>query len=161
MMHNLILLFSAVLLLFVASCTSVDKPVDEMSDATVDGAGNYRYAAWRPNNYSDFEAINILINEADDLIHRNEFNAAADKIERALRIRPEYAPAWSRLSWLALEMDSPQRCIQMAKRSNSFAYSDRILQSLNWSFIRTASKQLGDQSGYDKADQKINSLKPY
>ena len=95
------------------------------------------------------------------LIEKQALNAAADKLERVLRIKPEYAPAWSRLSWLALEMDSPERSIQMAKRSNSFAYSDAELQLLNWTFIRTASEQLQDKASYDRADQKINSLKTF
>ena len=93
------------------------------------------------------------------LIENRAYNAAADKLERVLRIKPEYAPAWSRLSWLALQMNSPKRSVQMAKRSNSFAFSDPELQALNWSFIRSASRVLNDEDTYYRANQKIESLK--
>ncbi len=132
-----------------------------MSDSIVDETGNYKYDAWRLDNTGEFEAINVLLDEADLLIENHAYNAAADKLERALRIKPEYAPAWSRLSWLALQMNSPSRSVQMAKRSNSFAFSDPELQSLNWSFIRTASEQLNDEDSYYRANQKIESLKVF
>jgi len=123
--------------------------------------GNYKYDAWRLNSSRDYEAINVLLDEADKLIESNALDAATDKLERVLRIKPEYAPAWSRLSWVALQADSPNRSVQMAKRSNSFAYSDPELQLLNWSFIRTASQMLNDDETYRQADQKINLLKSF
>ena len=95
------------------------------------------------------------------LIINQDYNAGADKLERVLRIKPNYAPAWSRLSWLALQMNSPERSVQMAKRSNSFAYSDPQLQLLNWSFIRDASKILRDEESYYRATQKLESLKAF
>jgi hypothetical protein len=82
-------------------------------------------------------------------------------LERVLRIKPSYAPAWSRLSWLALQMNLPKRSVQMAKRSNSFAFSNPDLQSLNWSFIRAASQSLNDEATYQRANQKIESLKVF
>jgi len=75
-----------------------------------------------------------------------------------LRIKSAYAPAWSRLSWLALEEGSPKRAIQMAKRSNSFAYGNIDLQSLNWTFIRDASQILGDEENYQRATRKLESF---
>jgi len=156
MFHQLRLLGSLILLVLLVSCASTEK--QPAIDDTVGGIGNYKYEAWRQDISGQFEAINVLLEEADMLIENQAYNAASDKLERALRIKPEYAPAWSRLSWLALQMESPQRSIQMAKRSNSFAFSDPELQSLNWSFIRTASEQLNDEEGYQRANQKIESL---
>ncbi|MFV2004659.1 MAG: hypothetical protein ACC650_05595 [Gammaproteobacteria bacterium] len=139
----------------LVSCATPGLQVEEQP------AGNYKYDAWRLDSSGDYEAINVLLDEADRLIDKNELNAAADKLERVLRIKPEYAPAWSRLSWVALQADSPNRSVQMAKRSNSFAYSDPELQLLNWSFIRTASQMLNDDETYRQADQKINLLKSF
>lgn len=155
MFQQLRLLGSLILLVLLASCATTEKPV---IDDTTGSAGNYIYDAWRPDASGQSNAINVLIDEADVLIENQAYNAASDKLERALRIKPEYAPAWSRLSWLALQMDAPQRSIQMAKRSNSFAFSDPELQLLNWSFIRDASQQLNDDVGYQRANQKIESL---
>ena len=122
-------------------------------------AGDYKYDAWSPDVSAGYEAIKNLLDEADSLIEQQAFDAASDKLERILRIKPQYAPAWSRLSWLALQMNSPERAVQMAKRSNSFAFSDAELQLLNWSFIRDASQQLNDEESYNRASQKIESLK--
>lgn len=154
-MYNLFRYSLYLLTVFLlASCaTPGQQPVEEAV------TGSYRYTAWQPVAAGNNEAINVLLEQADQLIEQNQLNAAGDKIERALRIRPQYAAAWSRLSWIALEADSPQRAIQMAKRSNSFAYNDPQLQLLNWSFIRSASQILNDDTLFDQAEQKINSLK--
>lgn len=144
--------------ILIISCA---LPGRQMGDSVVAQPANYKYEAWRLNDYREFEAINVLLNQVDVLIENNALNEAADKLERVLRIKPDYAPAWSRLSWLALQMDSPKRSVQMAKRSNSFAFSDPELQLLNWSFIRDASQVLNDEDGYFRATQKIDSLKAF
>ncbi|NOQ68563.1 MAG: hypothetical protein GQ573_00400 [Gammaproteobacteria bacterium] len=144
--------------IWLISCAS---PGGKMGDRIVDQPAHYKYEAWRLNGSQEFEAINVLLDEADVLIANQSINAAADKLERILRIKPDYAPAWSRLSWLALQTNSPKRSVQMAKRSNSFAQSNTELQSLNWSFIRTASQQLNDDETYNRANQKIESLKVF
>ena len=145
------------LTVFLVSCSTMEKPVSE--DLTLDQTGVYKFDAWRLNISAEYGSVNFLLKEADGLIEDRAFNAATDKLERALRIRPAYAQAWSRLSWLALQTDSPKRSVQMAKRSNSFAFSNTKLQTLNWSFIRSASKALNDKDTYRQATQKIESLK--
>lgn len=154
--------FLAILSLYVillSSCASTEKQVTLEDQA--DESASYKYDAWRLVNDREFEAINVLLNDADELIKNQSYDAATDKIERVLRIKPDYAPAWSRLSWLALQSNSPERSVQMAKRSNSYAYSDPELQLLNWSFIRSASQLLNDEDGYYRANQKIESLKAF
>lgn len=146
---------------FLASCASTYKRDSIADEPRKSQAGIYQYDAWRLDTSGDYEAINVLLDETDRLIKNKVYDAAADKLERVLRIKPEYAPAWSRLSWLALQVDAPKRAVQMAKRSNSFAYSDAELQSLNWSFIRSASKVLNDEESYLRANQKIESLKNF
>mgnify|MGYP003943675407 CR=1 FL=1 len=142
----------------VVSCA---LPSRQTGDIVVDEEAYYKYPAWRLNGLQDYEAIRVLLDEADQLMAQQNVNAAADKLERVLRIKPDYAPAWSRLSWLALQTNSPERSIQMAKRSNSFARSNTELQSLNWTFIRAASQQLNDNETYQRANQKIESLKAF
>jgi len=150
-------IFAVIFSLILVSCASTDK----RATGEIDDSGNYKYDAWRLENSTQLGAINILLDEADVLILNQSHNAATDKLERVLRIKPDYAPAWSRLSWLALQAGTPERSIQMAKRSNSFAYSNPQLQKLNWTFIRTASEALHDEAGYDYANQKIDSLKAF
>ncbi len=160
MTFNLRFLSCLFLSLMLVSCASTEKQ-NLIESAARDEAGLYKYDAWRIKNTAEFEAINVLLDESDMLIENNAFNAASDKLERVLRIKPNYAPAWSRLSWLALQMNSPKRSVQMAKRSNSFAFSNPELQSLNWSFIRAASQSLNDEASYHRANQKIESLKVF
>jgi hypothetical protein len=148
------LLSSVFLAALLISCVSPGKQPTEESGFESQG----KFPAWRIDNPFEHEAINDLLSEVDALIEANALDAAEDKLERVLRVKSSYAPAWSRLSWLALEVGSPKRAIQMAKRSNSFAYGNIDLQSLNWSFIRDASQLLGDEESYQRATQKIESF---
>lgn len=159
MRHFVFLMIVSLFATLLSSCASTDKQVSLEDQA--DESASYKYDAWRLVRERDFEAINVLLNDADVLIENQAYEAATDKIERVLRIKPDYAPAWSRLSFLALQTNSPERAVQMAKRSNSYAYSDPELQLLNWSFIRSASQLLNDDEGYYRANQKIESLKAF
>lgn len=145
-------LFFAILL---ASCTTTGLQSTD-GDMVVDSPN--KFAAWQLKSSREYEAINVLLSEVDSLIENNSLDAAEDKLERILRIKSGYAPAWSRLSWLALEANSPRRAVQMAKRSNSFSHGNNQLQSLNWSFIRDASHTLHDEEAYRRANEKIDSL---
>jgi len=159
---HLRILNSFILLMLLVSCAStVNRNHGEADQLNSGDEGNYKYDAWRLHENEGFDAINVLLDDADVLIKKNAFDAATDKLERVLRIKPDYAPAWSRLSWLALQTNSVQRSVQMAKRSNSFAYDDPELQLLNWSFIHTASQILHDQDAIDQAVMKIESLKSF
>ena len=153
------LTLSIILSLLLVSCASTDRR--DMDESLTEAPSNLKYDGWRLDDSVEFEAINVLMSEIDKLISNDAFDAATDKLERVLRIKPEYAPAWSRLSWLALQADSPKRAVQMAKRSNSFAYSNTKLQILNWSFILAASEILNDNDSAVRASQKIESLKAY
>lgn len=156
------LFFYLILSITLVSCASTERLTgSDITDTYTsdDIPRNYKYPAWRLADTQDMEAINMLLDESDRLIEDNALDAATDKLERVLRIQPYYAPAWSRLSWVALQSDDPARSVEMAKRSNSFAQSDPELLLLNWSFIRSASQQLNDEKTYRQADQKINDLK--
>jgi len=157
-MYSLFRLVMCVLLtMTIVSCTTGKRP----SEDNIVTDSPYKFSAWQLDGSTEFEAINTLLSEADGLIETNSLNAAEDKLERVLRIKAGYAPAWSRLSWMALEMNSPKRAVQMAKRSNSFAHGDKKLQSLNWSFIRDASKALDNLDEFLRAARKIESLQTF
>jgi len=155
--------FSLLLLISCATTDSSNSSVygDQRAYQNSSSTANYKYDVWRLNEGVDLEVINGLLDEADVLINEKKFNAATDKLERVLRIKPAYAPAWSRLSWLALQTNSAQRSVQLAKRSNSFAYDNPELQILNWTFIRTASQMLHDEESFERAVLKIESLKAF
>ena len=153
-MQKIFRLSIAFLSFVVVSCTTVQP-----SDTGITQPISSKYYAWRLSDSAEYHAINALIVEADQLIENNALDEAADKLERILRIKPRYAPAWSRLSWVTMQSNEPARSIEMAKRSNSFAQGNQKLLLLNWTFIRAASQMLGDDEAYRQADQKIESLR--
>ncbi len=156
------LLYGFCILLLISCSTTANRYSNNSStEINAESEGHYKFDAWRLQENEGFAAINALLVEADLLIENKSYDAAADKLERVLRIKPDYAPAWSRLSWLALESNAASRSLQMARRSNSFAYTNPELQFLNWSFIRTASRILQDEESYAQAVLKMKSLKAF
>lgn len=139
---SLVVVFS----LMLASCAGVDDKAQDFQ-APVEGAGMQKFPAWKqekptPGSKGVNKAAQELMQQADTLIARNQIEQASEKLERLLRIEPAYARAWSRLAWIALENNRPGRTRQMAQRSNSYAYDDKRLKALNWSFIRQAEKMV-------------------
>ena len=114
--------------------------------------------AWTGASANALPAVDDLMNQADGQIAASNWDLAEEKLERALRISPDFAPAWSRLSQIALYRNEPQRAIQMAKRSNSHAGSSVELKLLNWQFIRQASEMLDDDDGVQNASKNIYIL---
>jgi hypothetical protein len=113
---------------------------------------------WRHSTGTALPAVEDLMKQADAQIAIRNWDVASEKLERALRMSPDYAPAWSRLSRIALSRADPGRAIQMAKRSNSHAGNSVELKLLNWQFIRDASEMQGDIEGVQNANKAIYIL---
>jgi len=103
-------------------------------------------------------AVVKLVGQADDQIAKSDWQSASSTLERLLRIAPDYAPGWSRMAWLSLQMENPDRARQMAERSNSYATGRIDLKLLNWRFVREASVKLNDQGQVLRADRNIHAL---
>jgi len=127
---------------------SLDRPVTLAMAAQV----------WQQVPVTALPAVDDLMQQADAQIALSNWELASEKLERALRISPDYAPAWSRLSRIALSKEDPARAIQMAKRSNSHAGTEVELKLLNWQFIREASEMQGDTEGVSNANKAIYIL---
>ena len=113
---------------------------------------------WQQVPGTALPAVDDLMKQADAQIALSNWELASEKLERALRISPDYAQAWSRLSRIALSKEEPARAIQMAKRSNSHAGNAVELKLLNWQFIREASEMQGDIEGVSNANKAIYIL---
>ncbi len=113
---------------------------------------------WQQTSGTALPAVDDLVNQADAQIAMSNWDVASEKLERALRISPDYAPAWSRMSQIALYKDDPARAIQMAKRSNSHAGKSVELKLLNWQLIREANEMLDDIEGVQNASKAIYIL---
>lgn len=144
----------------LASCVAVDEKSHE-AQSPEKIVGLQKHPAWKqekPLSGAANKAILDLLHQADVLISENKMELASEKLERLLRIEPSYAQAWSRLAWIALQSDSPNRTQQMAQRSNSYAYGDKRLKLLNWTFIRQAAQLMGKDELVRKAEEMIKLL---
>jgi predicted Zn-dependent protease len=141
-------------LIALAACSSLEtQPEPGGQDTLAMATQTLRDSGIRAN-----PAVEGLMQQADALIDDNKIDLAEEKIERALRIAPDYAPGWSRLSRIALDRNDPARAIQMAKRSNSCAGDAVELKRLNWRIIRDARLSLNDTEGVEQADAAIRRL---
>ncbi len=113
---------------------------------------------WHRSTGSVLPAVEDLVQQADAQIAMRNLDVASEKLERALRISPDYAPAWSRMAHIALNEADAARAIQMAKRSNSHAGNAVELKLLNWQYIRKANQMLGDTDGVLNAEKSIKIL---
>lgn len=155
MSHSLYKVVCAASCLFaLAACTSTGTQPDTDAPLTLAMATQ----TLRDSGIHANPAVEGLIQQADALIENDSLELAEEKIERALRISPDYAPGWSRLSQIALSRNDPSRAIQMATRSNSYAGNAVALKRLNWRIIREARLSLNDPDGVAKADAVLRRL---
>lgn len=161
MFKRLCLAVITTLLLMQLACAPAGYQRTE-SDAVSDNATTLAMASqtWQRTSTSALPAVEDLVQQADAQIALRNLDIASEKLERALRISPDYAPAWSRMAHIALNEADPARAIQMAKRSNSNAGNATELKLLNWQYIRKASQMLGDTDGILNAEKSINILDP-
>ena len=132
------------LLLALAGC-SVPKSADswdplqvpETSGAAPSSSGIQRSAERLSPAMAD------LIGRADIAIEQQQWSEASTLLERALRVNPKQAEAWTRMAVVNLGKNNPQQCIQMAKKSNRHAKTQPSLMSYNWLLISRAYEQLG------------------
>lgn len=138
----------------LAACSSLDTQPEAGDQDTLAMATQ----TLRDSRIHANPAVESLMQQSDALIENSRLDLAEEKIERALRISPDYAPGWSRLSRIALSRNDPARAIQMAKRSNSYAGDDVGLKRLNWLFIRDARLSLNDTDGVEQANAALRRL---
>lgn len=107
---------------------------------------------------SSNRAVGQLLQQADELMSVANYEQAGDKLERLVRIEPQFAQAWSRLAWMAMKKGDAQRSRQLAQRSNSYSRDNDNLKLLNWRFIKQAGEALQNTAIIQEAEQMIKSL---
>ena len=137
------------------SC-STTAPLDTETKETTRTTADVLFEAWGDHAIEN-AAVAKLIRQADMMLKYKQWDEAQGKLERTLRVSINYAPAWSRLSWLSLRAAKHNKAIQLAQRSNSYT-SSAALQHLNWTFIRDANRLLGKDSEVDAANIKLRQL---
>jgi Tfp pilus assembly protein PilF len=159
MFQRLIATSIAVIFLAQLSCAPAGYQKTETEGAEQETTLAMVTRTWQQSTGDTLPAVEDLVKQADLQIADNNLDLASEKLERALRIAPDYAPAWSRLSHIALSKEDPARAIQMAKRSNSYAGNSVDLKLLNWEFIREASAMMDDTEGVQNATRAISILR--
>ena len=159
MLSRLSRIFLLLLMVMLVSCTvTEEKQIEPQSLLEA-----HTYAAWNLSS-SDIRrvdsnrAIKLLLEQADNFIAQTNFEQASDKLERLVRIEPQFAQAWSRLAWLALKNENPKRSLQLAQRSNSYSRGNSNLKILNWHFIQKAAKKIDNVMVVQQAKKMIKKL---
>ena len=109
-----------------------------------------------PGQQSSSPVVRGLLASAQTQRNRGEDDAAANSLERALRIEPRNALLWSRLADVRFSLQDYQQAIQMAAKSNTLTGSDLYLRRQNWYLMANAYAALGDSENAQKYRDKLN-----
>lgn len=118
----------------------------------------WRLSAGEKRIATSNRAVSQLLQQADEMMGAANYQQAGDKLERLVRIEPQFAQAWSRLAWLALNNGEAQRSQQLAQRSISYSRDNNELKILNWRFIHQAGELLGSTEIMQQAAEMIKIL---
>ena len=147
------------LILFISSCAVIDdKQRETQNIIQAEGRSAWQLSGAEQRAVSSNRAVQLLLTQADELMSVDNFEQAGDKLERLVRIEPQFAQAWSRLAWMALKNGQVKRSQQLAQRSNSYSRQNSQLKILNWSFIQQAGELLNDIDLVEQAQRMITKL---
>ncbi len=76
------------------------------------------------------------------LLHNGQPAAAAQILERGLRIAPKDGYLWSQLAEVRLNQGNRQQALELAKKSNSLAHGDSFLRQKNRQIINQAKNSI-------------------
>ncbi|MDT8451796.1 MAG: hypothetical protein RQ936_03495 [Gammaproteobacteria bacterium] len=159
-MSNLYRFFIFLMAVLLASCAVIDQKQPDEPQQIIETS---THSAWRLSDserrsVSSNRAVAQLLTQADNLIAVENFAQATDKLERLVRIEPQFAQAWSRLAWMALKNGDAERSRQLAQRSNSYSRDNNQLTLLNWHFIKNAGELLHNNDIIQQAEKMITNL---
>lgn len=98
--------------------------------------------------------ILALATEADQNFQSGQYDAAAVKIERALRIDPRNAALTYKLASVRLKQEQPRLAEELAKKAALLAGTDRDIKKRSWLLIAESKRLQKDAEGVEKALQK-------
>ena len=147
------------LILFISSCAVIDdKQRETQNIIQAEGRSAWQLSGAEKRAVSPNRAVQLLLTQADELMSVDNFEQAGDKLERLVRIEPQFAQAWSRLAWMALKNGQVKRSQQLAQRSNSYSSGNTSFKILIWNFIKKSGELLNDSNIIEQAQQMIKKL---
>jgi hypothetical protein len=105
-------------------------------------------------------AVRDLWAQAEQARKAGDYDNAALTLERILRIAPDDAVIWSRLSEIRLMQGNTGQAENLAAKSNSMSLDNPLLNYRNWLIIARARKQAGNDVGAQEAEYTANSFRP-
>ena len=111
-----------------------------------------------PVPFQNNPAVASLLRQARAAEAQENYAAAADFLERGLRIEPDNAYLWGELAVVRGHQGQWEQALQLATKSNSLAADDPTTQSRNWRTIGNARRQQGDGAGARAAYDRSRAL---
>ena len=108
-----------------------------------------------PEQRSVSPVVQNLIKKSQKQSSQDDFDGAANSLERALRIEPRNAMLWNRLADIRYLQKSWNKSIQLAAKSNTLAGNDNELRRENWYLMSNSYKALGNTSAEQKYRDKL------
>ena len=105
---------------------------------------DYQPGTTKPAEPSSRQPVNPIINDISQqthqLIQNGQLEAAAQTLERGLRIAPKEASFWSQLAAVRLQQHRYGQALSLAAKSNSLAGGNRALIRRNQLIIEEAQR---------------------
>ncbi len=145
MIRQISLLLSLLVLLIVQGCGSYQRstptPYHKKPEVRhVKELPDRQSTTERPATLPVNSIAKGISDQADRLIQNGELDAAAQTIERGLRIAPKEAFLWSQLATVRLKQHRYSQAQSLAAKSSSLAPGNAALVAKNQMIIESASK---------------------
>lgn len=145
MIRQISLLLSLLVLLIVQGCSSYQRPTPipyhkKPEARQVQEVPSQQSTTERPATLPANSIVKGISDQASQLIQSGELDAAAQTIERGLRIAPKEAFLWSQLATVRLKQRRYSQAQSLAAKSSSLAPGNAALVSKNQMIIESARK---------------------
>ncbi len=135
------------------------EPLEDAAPIPIPDRGGLSPSSPQPRQGNN--AVVALLDKADQYGQSGNSDAAADTLERALRIEPRNARLWSKLAAVRLQQGQSEQAEQLALKSNALSRHNRQLQMDNWRIVAKARWARNDQTGAQSAEQKVSDFERY
>lgn len=109
-----------------------------------------------PSQVQVSPVVQRLMASAEQKRSDGDPSAAANSLERALRIEPRNATLWSRLADIRFDQSNWQQAIQLAAKSNTLARNDNQLRRRNWYLMANSYSALDNPIQAQKYRDKLS-----
>jgi Flp pilus assembly protein TadD len=99
-----------------------------------------------------------LLDSAYQQSENGQLDAAASKLERAVRIAPRDGQVWNALAKVRYQQKKYTLSISLAKKSNLLSANDKNLQRSNWFLMADCYDRLGNKNSAKQARVNANRL---